>query len=194
MPVASFIRSHASLRRFARQVKIFFVRWRYGLRNVDKTFYLGGPGDIASDFRAGPYSYVGRGACICPRVSIGKYAVLAHEVSIQGGDHRYDVPGKPIYFTERPPMPETVIEDDVWVGHRAIIKAGVRIGRGAIVGAGAVVTKDIPPYTIVGGVPARKIGERFPDPKDRQLHDRMLDAAPKKGHLPDYQVPGVSTN
>jgi acetyltransferase-like isoleucine patch superfamily enzyme len=175
-------------------MKMFFVRWRYGLRRVHRTFYLGGKADIASDFRAGAYSYVGRGCCICPGVSIGNYAVISHDVTILGGDHRYDVPGTPIYFSERPPMLATVIEEDVWIGHRAIVKAGVRIARGAVVGAGAVVTKDVAPYTIVGGVPAKKIGERFPDPADRDAHNAMLDGEPKAGRLPAQRVPSVSGN
>lgn len=56
-----------------------------------------------------------------------------------------------------------VIEDDVWVGHNAIILPGARfIGRGAVIGAGAVVTKPVERYAIVGGNPARKIRDRFP--------------------------------
>jgi acetyltransferase-like isoleucine patch superfamily enzyme len=55
---------------------------------------------------------------------------------------------------------EVVIGDRVWIGYRAIILPGVSIGQGAVVGAGSVVTKDVPPFTIVAGNPARKIGER----------------------------------
>ncbi len=55
-----------------------------------------------------------------------------------------------------------IVEDDVWIGIRAIILSGVRIGQGAIVAAGAVVTKDVPPYAVVGGVPAKVIRYRFP--------------------------------
>jgi maltose O-acetyltransferase len=55
------------------------------------------------------------------------------------------------------------IEDDVWVGFQAIILPGVTIGRGSIVGAGAVVTKDVPPYTVVVGVPARPLRQRRVD-------------------------------
>ena len=56
-----------------------------------------------------------------------------------------------------------VIGNDVWIGFRAIITAGVRIGHGAIVGTGAVVTRDVPPYAVVGGIPARVIKLRFPE-------------------------------
>lgn len=56
---------------------------------------------------------------------------------------------------------DIVIGNDVWIGYEAVILAGVHIGDGAIVGARAVVTKDVPPYTIVGGVPAKEIRKRF---------------------------------
>lgn len=58
---------------------------------------------------------------------------------------------------------EVVIEDYAWLSCRSVILPGVRIGRGAVVAAGAVVTKDVEPYAIVGGVPAKKIGERSQD-------------------------------
>jgi len=58
---------------------------------------------------------------------------------------------------------DIVIGNDVWIGYEAAILAGVRIGDGAIVGARAVVTKDVPPYTVVGGVPAKSIKNRFDD-------------------------------
>jgi tetrahydrodipicolinate N-succinyltransferase len=56
---------------------------------------------------------------------------------------------------------DIVVDDDVWIGYRAMILSGVHIGQGAVVAAGAVVTKDVPPYAIVGGVPAKVIKYRF---------------------------------
>lgn len=58
---------------------------------------------------------------------------------------------------------DIVIGNDVWIGYEAVILAGLTIGDGAIIGTRAVVTKDVPPYTIVGGVPAKPIRKRFPD-------------------------------
>ena len=58
---------------------------------------------------------------------------------------------------------DIVIGNDVWIGYEALIMAGVHIGNGAIIAARAVVTKDVPPYTIVGGVPAKPIRKRFTD-------------------------------
>lgn len=56
---------------------------------------------------------------------------------------------------------DIIVENDVWIGYEAVILTGVTIGNGAIIGARAVVTKNVPPYTIVGGVPAKPIRKRF---------------------------------
>lgn len=58
---------------------------------------------------------------------------------------------------------DIVVGNDVWIGYEAVVLAGVTIGDGAVIGTRAVVTKDVPPYTIVGGVPAQPIKKRFPD-------------------------------
>lgn len=64
---------------------------------------------------------------------------------------------------------DIIIGNDVWIGYEAVILAGVTIGDGAIIGTRAVVTKDVPPYTIVGGVPARQIRKRFTDDRINAL-------------------------
>ena len=64
---------------------------------------------------------------------------------------------------------DIVIGNDVWIGYEAVVLAGVTIGDGAIVAARAVITKDVPPYTIVGGVPAKPIRKRFSDQEINQL-------------------------
>lgn len=74
-----------------------------------------------------------------------------------------------------------VIGNDVWIGYEAVILAGVTIGDGAIIGARAVVTKDVPPYTVVGGVPAKPIRKRFPDDTiNALLSMRWWDLPPEK--------------
>ena len=64
---------------------------------------------------------------------------------------------------------DIIIGNDVWIGYEAVILAGVTIGDGAVIGSRAVVTKDVPPYTIVGGVPAKTIRRRFDEDTIREL-------------------------
>lgn len=63
----------------------------------------------------------------------------------------------------------TVIENDVWIGDNSILLPGITVGTGAVIGAGAIVTKDVPPYTIVAGNPAKIIRKRFSDEKIQEL-------------------------
>ena len=79
----------------------------------------------------------------------------------------------PMIFAGRAVSKKVEIGDDVWIGHGAIILHGVNIGDGASVAAGSVVTKDVAPYTIVGGVPAKLIRYRF-DENQIKLHQEML--------------------
>jgi serine acetyltransferase len=155
-----------------------------GLREVHPTFYMAGSARVSADLIAHEYSFVNIDCIVGPRVTLGRYAMLAPEVVIIGGDHRIDVAGTPIVFSGRPDLARTVIGADAWIGFRAIVMAGVSIGRGAIVAAGAVVTKDVPPYEIHAGVPARKIGERFESPADRTRHDAMLNGEALRGSYP----------
>jgi acetyltransferase-like isoleucine patch superfamily enzyme len=95
-------------------------------------------------------------------LTIGRNVLIAHNVSIIAEDHGYATRRTPIRYQPKTTGP-VVVGDDVWVGCGARILKGVTIGTGAIIGAGAVVTTDVPPYSIVGGVPARVIGMRPDD-------------------------------
>jgi serine acetyltransferase len=166
-------------------------RWRHGLKNVHATFYMAPTASVATDLMAREYSFVNIRCIVGPRVRLGRYVMLAPEVVIIGGDHRFDVPGRPIIFSGRPTLPDTVIEDDAWIGYRAIVMAGVRVGRGAIIAAGAVVTNDVPAFEIHGGVPARRIGERFRSAAERKVHERMLDGDTVTGDYPEPLATGL---
>ncbi len=160
---------------------MLYVHRRLGLRGIDRSFYINLPAiHISSDLSAGHFGFIGEGAYICPNVHIGNYVMLAPYVSILGGDHEFHMAGVPIIFSGRPDaIPRTIIEDDTWIGHRCIIMAGVTIGRGSIIAAGAVVTHDVPPYSIFGGVPAKLIRTRFGTDEEMLTHDRMLMEKPR---------------
>ena len=104
----------------------------------------------------GEYSHVNRGCVIDARgsITIGNNVSISHNVSIMSGGHDYNSP------TFRGRFLPIHIEDNVWIGNNAVILQNIRIGTGAVICAGAVVTKDVEPYSVVAGVPARKIKER----------------------------------
>lgn len=111
------------------------------------------------------------------RILIGDKVMFGPNVTVVGGNHNTSQRGRFMYdvIQKRPEDDQdVVIEDDVWVGCGAIILKGVRIGRGSIVAAGALVNREVEPYSIVGGVPARVIGVRFGDFETLRNHDTTL--------------------
>lgn len=130
----------------------------------------------------GRYSYMGYD-CEIINAEIGSFCSLSSGIHIGLAEHPMDwVSTSPVFQNvsssiskrfARINMPKgkrTTIGHDVWIGTNAIIKAGVQIGTGAVVASGAVVTKDVPPYAIVGGVPAKVIRYRF----DEETIARLL--------------------
>jgi maltose O-acetyltransferase len=110
---------------------------------------------------AGANLRVNSGAFVDARggLVIGADVLIGPNAVIVTSQHRWDDPALPIVAQGHQTAPVT-IGDDVWIGGNAVVTPGVTIGTGSVVGAGAVVTADVPPYTIVGGVPARAIGRR----------------------------------
>lgn len=102
-----------------------------------------------------------------------KLFIASHAAFLNSDDHRYDIIGKTIWDSGRGDKYKIVVEDDVWIGHGAIILSPANIGRGSIIAAGSVVTKDVPAYAIVGGNPARIIKMRF-TPQEIAEHEKLL--------------------
>lgn len=131
----------------------------------------------------GDYFYIGKFSQIECDAEIGDHVMLAGNVALVGRyDHHYRQIGTPTRLADqirdkqynwKGLYNKIVIEDDVWVGYGSIILSGVTIGQGSIVAAGSVVTKDVEPFSLYAGVPARKIGDRFEKEEDRREHLRL---------------------
>lgn len=117
--------------------------------------------------------------CTEAPLTIGKKVIFGPKPTIITGDHRIDILGKHIIdVTVGEKLPENdmpvTIEDGCWIGANVTILKGVTIGRGSVIAAGAVATKSFPPYSIIGGVPARLIKMRF-TPEQIAEHERLLE-------------------
>lgn len=116
----------------------------------------------------------GPGCAVLCDAQFGSHILIANQVAFVGrDDHRYGVVGKRTWDSPRGDSGRCVVEDDVWIGHGAIVLSGVTIGRGAVVAAGAVVVESVPPYAIVGGCPAKLIKWRF-TAEEIQRHEALL--------------------
>jgi phosphonate metabolism protein (transferase hexapeptide repeat family) len=156
----------------------------------------------------GDYSYCDRLSDIA-NTTVGKFANIAAMTRIGPTDHPMgnaslhhflyrsalywdDVEDDAAFFARRRAR-RTVLGPDTWIGHGAIIRPDVTVGPGAVVAAGAVVTKDVPPYTIVAGVPAVPLRRRFPEAVAERMmalawwdwgHDQLRTALPDFRALP----------
>lgn len=152
-------------------------QWRK--KNPHNSTYLIQNGSPIGEVRVGNHTYGGLNVLNCTnnKLIIGSYCSIAKQTAfILGVDHRMSgistYPFRKLMIQgeqEAISKGDIVIEDDVWIGYGAIILSGVHIGQGAAVAAGAVVSKDVPPYAIVGGIPARVIKYRFPESVRKKL-------------------------
>jgi acetyltransferase-like isoleucine patch superfamily enzyme len=126
--------------------------------NIGRGVVLYGGFEIRSPRRLaiGDHSAIGHRATLDARggLTIGANVNLSSEVMIWTAQHDYRDPGFKAVFKP------VAVGDHAWLGPRCIILPGVTVGQGAVVAAGAVVTKDVPDFTVVGGVPARKLADR----------------------------------
>ena len=131
-------------------------------------------GSIVNRSRIGAFTYVCRN-CLVQNASVGRYCSIAPDVIIGPGEHPLGLfSTSPVFYRKNNALRRSAVREDVkvrefapvtigndvWIGTRAVILDGVSVGDGAVIAAGAVVTKDVAPFEIVGGVPARQIGER----------------------------------
>ena len=174
---------NSRIRLLRRKCLMLYRRTRYGFHSVHPTAYITSGKQIKKDIEMREYSFINVECVITAKVRIGRYALLGHRVAIIGDTHSFDIPGTPIIFSGMPEPKLTIIEDDAWVGFGSIIMSGVTIGRGAIVAAGSVVTRDIPPYEIHGGIPNKKIRDRFANAEEVHRHVEMLEGPTVTGQF-----------
>ena len=165
-----------------------------GFSTVDKKARVGRKCKVYHS-SLGAYSYIGRGTQLI-YASVGKFCSISGNVLIGMGHHTLTHLSTSPIFTEKNngtgyswtdresllPYKPVTIGNDVWIGTRAMILGGVTIGDGAVIGAGAIVTKDVPPFAIVAGVPARIIRYRF----EVSVIEKLLDI--KWWNLSDEQL------
>ena len=140
---------------FPRLLWHFFRKNRFGVGVVVE-------GNVfMSNCSVGKYAYIGKD-CVINYSKIGNYCSIAPGVQIGGMEHNYSDMSTCVHLNLKQHYGvQTIIEEDVWIGAGAIIKQGIKIGRGAVIGANSFVTKDVQPYSIWFGTPARFYKMRF---------------------------------
>ena len=169
---AVLIRSFAN---WARSQLYFTVRcpWvkRRGFTRIPWSVSLWSP---HRDITFGDRVQFGPGCVVHCDAAFGSNILIGHNVAFLSRDaHRYDVVGCTIWDSPRGDTKKCEVEDDVWIGHGAIILTGVVIGRGSVIAAGAVVTESVARYSIVGGCPAKLLSSRF-TAEEIQQHEALL--------------------
>jgi len=123
----------------------------------------------------GSYTYIGKN-CNITKATIGRYCSIANNVSIGQGEHDLTkISTSSVFYDssyEELTKKECEIGNDVWIGTDCVILRGVKVGDGAVIGANSVVTKDIPPFAIVVGSPAKIIRYRF----EIKMIDKIIDS------------------
>lgn len=126
--------------------------------NVERKAYFG----LGTQIELGDYSSIGVNSHIPPNTKIGAYVMMAPNVYILAANHRFDDINTPMVMQGNTEKRQTVIEDDVWIGRNVTMTPGRHISKGSIIAAGCVLSKDFPPYSIVGGNPSKLIKSRLP--------------------------------
>ena len=150
---------------FLFHIKYPWVKYNGFVRVMRGTSFAHFPIKIGNNVQFGGYCNV------ASPVVFGNQILMAGRVCFVGkNDHDFSIPGQYIWDGKRGKDGTCIVEDDVWIGHGATIVGGIQIGKGSIIAAGSVVTKDVPPCEIWAGVPAKKIRDRFRSEKDKEQH------------------------
>jgi chloramphenicol O-acetyltransferase type B len=152
------------LRHLVRASRLAVLKFRLGSKlELGNNVYIGRNALIISPEKAVIGSNVGiaNNLHVETNINIGNDVLISSRVSFIGNDHRFDDSNKTVFWGGRNAPATIILEGDNLIGYGATIIGNIKIGKGCIVGASAVVTKDLPPNTICAGVPARVIRNRF---------------------------------
>ncbi|MEX0331046.1 MAG: hypothetical protein AB3N64_06430 [Puniceicoccaceae bacterium] len=160
---------------YSRNLFLFKVKYRKvavsGFTRVSGDIKIGNNVDSVS---LGNCVQIGPECIIDSAVAIRDHVLIAKRVSFVGRkDHNINVPGESVWSAPRGKDERIIINSDCWIGHGCTILAGVEVGRGSVIAAGSVVVKSVPPYSVVGGNPAKLIRQRFEE-KEIAQHERNL--------------------
>lgn len=186
-----------SLISFAKRLRNEYIRsFIYRKYTIGRGFHCGRRVRIwgRSKVVIGENFYIGRDSFIESDAIIGKNVIWGNRVALVGRyDHHYQQVGVPIRLASQIRDRDydwkgvdqiTIIEDDVWVGYGSTILCGVKIAEGSIIAAGSLVTKDVEPYSIYGGVPAKKLKMRYDSESDLIRHLKFVNSK----YLENYGV------
>lgn len=163
-----------------RNLYLVHIKWRR--YTISKGFHAGARVRIWArhTIKIGVNFYIGRDSLIETDCLVGDYVIFGNKVGVVGRyDHHFQEVGVPIRIASsireqsynwKGDNLTTKIGNDVWVGYGSTIMQGVNIGDGAIIAAGSVVVKDVEPYSIYGGNPAKKLRDRFDSVDDLDKH------------------------
>jgi acetyltransferase-like isoleucine patch superfamily enzyme len=179
--------------KFIKKLRNIFLRkikWRK--YSIGKNFHAGRGVFLwaKNNICIGKNFYIGKYSIIECNAEIGDNVIFANHVSLIGKyDHNYQQIGIPIRLANqirdenykwKGLNQKIIINDDVWIGLGSIILSGIEIGEGSIIAAGSVVTKDVEPFSIYGGNPAKKICNRFNSKSDLEKHKKIYKSKYKK--------------
>ena len=146
--------------KMARRIRLFICRPLFEHCGKNVNIEHGADFGSGSKLSIGDESGIGVNCRVPYDITIGKDVMMGPGVSVIGVNHDIDDVERPMIMQGYGKRAPVVIDDDVWIGRNAIILAGIHIGQGVVIGAGAVVTKDVKAFDIVAGNPARVIRNR----------------------------------
>jgi acetyltransferase-like isoleucine patch superfamily enzyme len=160
-----------------------YLSYRYQINPLGKGFRWSGLNEDRrwtlrrGVLKVGHFVRIGPGLHVIYPTVIGDLCMIAQDTQFVGNDHGFEEVGVPIRIAKPKRDAKcmvTIVESEVWIGQRVTVLAGVKIGRGSVIAAGSIVTKDVVSYSVVAGVPGKVVRRRFITPEEELEHERQF--------------------